>query len=93
MIKSVRIKFDKLLHDTGNAILVRIGNKDYWIGKFMFKNLVINNKLGGHLSISPKICDEKGICWDEIMADVTITKHIPKKKKIETRQEPNELLR
>ena len=80
-IKSVRIKFDKLLHDTGKAILVSIGNKEHWLGYFMIKNLVVNKKLGGHFSISPNICEEKGIYYDESMADCYIKKHIPEKIK------------
>lgn len=81
IIKSVRIKFDKLLHDTGRAILVSISNNEYWLGYFMFNRLVVNKKLGGHFSISPKICDEKGIFYDESMVDVYIEKHIPEKIK------------
>ena len=60
-IKSIKIKFDKLLHDTGKAILVSIGRKEHWLGYFMFKNLIVNKKLGGNLSLSVKYADEKGI--------------------------------
>lgn len=81
IIKSVRIKFDKLLHDTVKAILVSIGNNEHWLGHFMINNLIVNKKLGGHFSISPKICDEKGIYYDEDMVDVYIEKHIPEKIK------------
>jgi len=79
MIKSVRIKFDKFLHDTGKAILIRINGNEYWLGYFMFRNLVINKKLAGYLSISVLICKEKGIYYTEDMADVIIENHIPEK--------------
>jgi len=78
-IKRVRIKFDKLLHDTGKAILIRISNKEYWLGHYMCTDLVVNKKLGGHVSISVNICKEKGIYYNEDMADYIITRHVPKK--------------
>lgn len=73
----VRIKFDKLLHDTGKAILVRIQNKEIWLGHFMIKNLVVNKKLGGHFETRPKTCDEKGIYYSEEDATKFIYTHIP----------------
>lgn len=78
-IKRVRIKFDKFLHDTGKAILIRIGNTEYWLAHYMCNNLVVNNKLGGHVSLSVDVCKEKGIYYSEDMADYIITRHIPKK--------------
>ena len=79
MIKSVRVKFDKFLHDTGKAILVRINGEEYWLAYYMFTNLVVNKKLRGHLSILTKVCDDKGIYYDDSMADIIIETHIPTK--------------
>ena len=89
-IKSVRIKFEKLLHDTGRAIYVRIDNEDHWLGYFMFKTLVVNNKLGGNLIIQTKYCIEKGIYYDESNASEFIKRHIP--EKVNKKAEINESL-
>ncbi len=73
----VRIKFDKFLHDTGKAILIRIGKTEYWLARYMCRNLTINKKFGGHVSLSVKICEDKGIYFDDTMTDEYIETHIP----------------
>lgn len=78
-ILTVRVKFDKLLHDTGKAILIRIGQQEHWLGKFMLYNLCINKKLGGWVVISAKVAEEKGIYFNEDMAVKSIKHHIPAK--------------
>ncbi len=78
-ILTVRLKFDKLKHDTGKAILVRIGSKDYWFAYFMIENLIVNKKLGGHFETKTKFLEQKGIIYNEDMAVKCIKHHVPKK--------------
>lgn len=92
-ILTVRIKFDKFLHDTGEAILIRIGRNKYWLGKFMLDDWCTNKKLGGWIVITTKIADEKGIAWDTTMAVKYITHHIPKKLNIKDIQHDKSLKR
>lgn len=93
MIKYVRIKFDKLLYNTGKAILVRIDSKEYWLANYMYKNLVVNKKLGGNCEIDVKFCDEKDIKYDESMATLIIEHHIPIKLDINTIEYDETLIR
>lgn len=78
MISRVIIKFDKFIHDTSRAILVRVVNEEHWIPKKLLRNLVINKKLGGHFSLPFEIAKEKGFEVDEENAELIITHHIPK---------------
>lgn len=93
MIKSVRIKFDKFLYNTGKAILVRIDGKEYWLANYMYKNLIVNKKLGGNCEIDVKFCDEKGIQYDESMATLIIEHHIPVKLDVNTIEHDETLIR
>lgn len=79
---TIKIKFDKLLHDTGKAILVRIGRQEHWLGKFMIDHWATNKKLGGWVVITTNTADKKGITWDDTMAVKSITHHIPNKLNI-----------
>lgn len=92
-ILTVRIKFDKFLHDTGKAILIRIGQKEHWLGKFMLDDWCTNKKLGGWVVITTKIANEKGIYWNDTMAVKSITHHIPKKLNIKDIQHDKSLER
>lgn len=78
-ILTVRLKFNKIKHDTGKAILVRIGNREYWFSYFMITKLIVNKKLGGHFEVNVKWLEEKEIYYDESMAVKFIKHHIPKK--------------
>lgn len=49
MIKSARIKFDKLLGETPRAYLIRIGSGQHWIPKSMCRDFITNKKLGGNV--------------------------------------------
>ena len=60
MIKSVNIKFEKILHDTGKAILVRINGVEHWIPKKLCRKLIINNKLGGNVCVPTFIAERIG---------------------------------
>lgn len=78
-IRKVRIKFDKLLHNTGKAILVRVQNKETWLPNFAISDLVISNKLSGNVVVRASFCDEKEIYYDESMAVEIFHHHIPDK--------------
>lgn len=79
MITTVRIKFEKLLADTGKAILIRVFNQEIWLPKKMCRNLITNKKLGGNVVIPTWLANEKGIQFDDSDADTIIEKHIPVK--------------
>lgn len=86
MIKSVRIKFEKFLHDTGKAILIRINGSEHWIPKKLCKNLIVNNKLGGNVCVPIFIVEKIGLDIDDCFPDVEVINHIPEaqdKSKIE----------
>lgn len=74
---TVRIKFDKLLHDSGKAIFVRIISKEYWLPKKLCRNLTINSKLGGNVCIPVFLAKAKGIDIDDANPDIEIEHHIP----------------
>ena len=82
-IKSVMLRFDKFLHETPKAYLVRIGSEETWLPKKLCRNFITNKKLGGNVSI-PTFLYEKitGIQAEEIPtmdADYIVEKHIPNK--------------
>ncbi len=51
MIKSARIKFDKLKGETPKAFLIQIHNEEHWIPKSMCRRFTTNKKLGGHVEL------------------------------------------
>jgi hypothetical protein len=77
MIKSVNIKFEKLLHDTGKAILVRINREEYWLPKKLCRKLIINKKLGGNVCIPTFIAERIGLAIEDCLPDVEVIHHIP----------------
>lgn len=81
MVKSARLKFDKLLHDTGKAILIRVNSSDHWIPKSLCRKLTINNKLGGHVCLPSFIIERLGINIEDLDPEIIVTHHVPKKIK------------
>ena len=77
MIKSVNIKFDKLYHDTGKAILVRINGAEHWIPKKLCRKLIVNNKMGGNVCIPTFIAEQIGFDIEDCSPDVEVIHHIP----------------
>lgn len=77
MIKSVNVKFEKFLYDTGKGILVRINGNEHWLPKRLCRKLVINSKLGGHVCIPTFIADRIGINIQDCKPDVEIIHHFP----------------
>jgi len=51
VIKSARIKFDKLKGETPKAFLIQIHNEEHWIPKSMCRRFTTNKKLGGHVEL------------------------------------------
>ncbi len=92
-IITVKVKFDEFLHDTGRAILIDIQGKEVWLGYHMFKHLVINKKMAGHLEISAKTAQEKDIEYKDSDAVVIKKTHIPKKIDFSKKSINKELLR
>lgn len=77
MIKSVNIKFDKLYHDTGRAILVRVNGVEHWIPKKLCRKLIVNNKLSGNVCVPIFIAEKIGLNIDDCNPDVEVIHHIP----------------
>ena len=51
MIKSARIKFEKLKGETPKALLIQVDGVEHWIPKSMCRNFTTNQKLGGHVEL------------------------------------------
>jgi hypothetical protein len=82
-IKSIMLRFDKFLHATEKAYLIRVGHAEHWIPKKLCRNFITNKKLGGNVVI-PAFLYERitGESIDDAPladADVIIERHIPQK--------------
>lgn len=77
-ITSVRITFDKLYHDTGMAILVSINGSELWLPKKLCRNIIVNKKLGGHVSIPTFLAEKLNIV--NCSPDIEVIHHIPEQK-------------
>lgn len=80
MVKSVNIKFDKFLHDTDKAILIRINGDELWIPKKLCRKLTTNKKLGGHVCIPSFFAEKIGISIENSTPDVEVIHHTPEIK-------------
>jgi hypothetical protein len=80
MIKSVRICFDKILHDTGKAILIRINEAEHWIPKKLCRKLIISKKLSGNVCVPFFIAERIGLDVSALQIDIEIEHHIPQSK-------------
>ncbi len=87
IIKSIRIKFDKLVAQTGKANLIRIDGIEHWIPSKLCFNLSTKNNLSGSVEIPPFIyeiifeCDLSKLS-DEEKKNISswyVEKHEPKK--------------
>lgn len=87
MIKTARVKFDKLLGTTLKACLIRVSSDEYWIPKSLCKNFVTNNKLSGSV-VLPTFLVNKMFNIDinnleflpnYIIPELIIETHIPEK--------------
>lgn len=80
--KWVKIQFDKWVHSTSKAHLFQMTGKEFWLAKWMCRNLIINKKLGGNCSIPVWKYEEIFDCKiDDIDVEVTMTveHHIPER--------------
>lgn len=50
-IKSAMLRFDKYLHATEKAYLLRIGYSEHWLPKKLCRNFILNKKLGGNVTV------------------------------------------
>jgi hypothetical protein len=80
MIKSVRLKFDKMKGETAKAVLLQIGAEEHWIPKKLCWKFTLNKKLGGH-TVIPTFLYERitGLVATEDIAETIIEKHVPAK--------------
>jgi hypothetical protein len=87
MIKSARVKFDKLKGETPKAFLIQIQGEEHWIPKSMCQRFTTNNKLGGHVELPAFIINrmfdidinEMEILPDNIKATWVVEHHEPTK--------------
>ena len=87
IIKSIRIKFDKLVAQTGKANLIRIDNLEHWIPSKLCFKLSIKNNLSGSVEIPPFIYEKIFDCdlsklTDQEKKNISswyVEKHIPVK--------------
>lgn len=93
MITRITLKFQKIHADTGRAILVLYCGKEHWIPKKLCRNLVVNKKLGGHVSIPTFFYEKMGYQASEEIADTIIERHVPEKITPKDTQADEELTR
>lgn len=77
MYKSLNVSFDKLLHDTGKAILVKVNGKKHWFPKKLCRNLHLSHKLSGSVSLPIFLVERNGIPIDRCTIDKEVTHHVP----------------
>lgn len=82
MIKTVFVKFDKLMGETPLAFLLKFGyDNQIWFPKKLCRNFILNKKLGGNMVIPTWLYIEKfGQEPDESEAETIIIHHVPEKK-------------
>jgi len=83
MIKSVKIYFNKLKHDTGKAILVSIDENEIWLPKKLCRNLKVHNKLNGSVCIPTFLAEKNNIQITDENIDIEVIHHIPIEQKKE----------
>lgn len=80
MIKSVLLRFDKHLHSTDRAHLIRVGITEYWIPKKLCHRFITNKKLGGNVVIPTFLYERMfGQQPAEADAETIIENHVPVK--------------
>lgn len=85
MIKTARIKFDKLKGETPKAFLIQLNREEYWIPKSQCRSFTTNNKLGGHVELPAFIINrmfnidinEMEELPDNIIPTYIVEHHIP----------------
>jgi hypothetical protein len=81
MVKTVYVKFDKLLGETPSAYLLKIEDKEIWFPARCCYNFILNNKLGGNMRIPAWLyIDRFGCEPDETDAGEEIIRHVPEPK-------------
>lgn len=90
MIKSAVINFDKFIHETHGAILVRLpdGN-EHWIPKKLCRNFKCNNKLRGSVSVPAFLVEKMGLNIEDLQAEVEIIHMKPIKVEFDPNKKPD----
>lgn len=81
-ITYVKIQFDRWIHSTTKAHLFQMRGKEFWLAKWMCKNLIINKKLGGNCSIPTYKYEEIFNCKIEdtdVQVTMIVEHHIPER--------------
>jgi hypothetical protein len=92
MVKTVYVKFDKLLGETPSAYLLKIWDKEIWFPKRCCHQFILNKKLGGNMRIPAWLYIDKFGCEpDEEDITEVIIKHIPERKEKVSNNIINEL--
>ena len=88
MIKSARIKFEKLKGETPKAFLIQVIRDEFWIPKSLSRNFILNKKLGGHVELPTFIInkmfdiDINIDCPDFVKPTWIVEHHTPEKKEL-----------
>lgn len=101
VIKSARIKFEKLMAETPKAFLISVKGKEYWIPKSQSKKMIVNKKLGGNVVLPSFVLNaiigvdiNEVDCSDFIIPEWVVKHHEPKKITVnEVRSDTSSLLR
>lgn len=90
------LRFDKFLHATDKAYLIRVGIHEHWLPKKLAWNLITNKKLGGVVTLPTWLYMKvTGLAEDEINlhdASYIVLKHVPSKKHPIVNNQPNPAL-
>lgn len=74
----VMLRFDKHLAATARAYLFIRNREEHWVPKSLCRNLVVNNKLGGHVQVPPFIYERiMGHEPREDEATEFVERHVP----------------
>ncbi len=77
------LRFDKWLHSTEKAHLIRIHNSEHWLPKKLCRNFVLNQKLGGNVSVPAflyeRITGGSAESVPEYDVDIKIETHVPQR--------------
>jgi hypothetical protein len=78
MVKTVYVKFDKLLGETPSAYLLKIENRELWFPARCCYNFILNKKLGGNMQIPTWLYLDRFGCepGEEDIAE-EIIRHVP----------------
>ncbi len=77
MVTSIKLTFNKLIHDTGKAILINLNGSEIWLPKKLCRKLITNKKLGGSVCIPVFFAEKIGLVAEEMPKDIEVIHHVP----------------